>query len=58
MANLLFLPHRWYGKKHEFSIGEIDVLESSSFKGNPLYWGGWWVKGPQHVNVVKHLSSF
>lgn len=29
------------GKNDELSVCQMDVKESSSFKGNPLYWGGW-----------------
>lgn len=29
------------GKNDELSVGQMDVMESSSFKGDPFYWGEW-----------------
>lgn len=31
-------------KNYKFCIGQTDVVRSSSFEGNPLYWGEWWDK--------------
>lgn len=37
VAYLLFLPHCWCGKYYAFSIGQMNVMESSTFEGNLLY---------------------
>lgn len=48
----------WCGKNDELSVWQMDVKESSFFKGNSLYWGrGGEVNGHQGMNVVKCPSS-